>query len=407
MRQVVMNQMVVVVQDQLRIAQRLSSWDLMGHCWVKILIPTRNLPAGRYGCLSGRFEASDPLRSSIFERSESVVEPLGAVYPLMANMQLAGEAQKRYSSAILISTRYHAMELRHLRHFVAVAETRHFGRAAARLGMAQPPLSQSIMRLEESLGIKLLERTPRGVSLTAAGEALMAEAKPLLAQADLAERRVRQAADELASLSIAFVPMCAMHIMPLALHALRKQWPGVDVRLIERGSALTVASVKNGSIDLGVVVTSVADVHELESIVIERMSMVAAVPANWPLAQRTRISMADLTTYPLIMFPQQISQPVFAAFEAARRDAGVSSKVTQQARHPYTMLNLVANELGVGLMLDSARHLPVEGVVFIDIEDLSPSLDTEVSLIWTDRPHKPYHRAMLDIIRDLSLTVQK
>ena len=325
----------------------------------------------------------------------------------MANMQLAGEAQKRYSSAILISTRYHAMELRHLRHFVAVAETRHFGRAAARLGMAQPPLSQSIMRLEESLGIKLLERTPRGVSLTAAGEALMAEAKPLLAQADLAERRVRQAADELASLSIAFVPMCAMHIMPLALHALRKQWPGVDVRLIERGSALTVASVKNGSIDLGVVVTSVADVHELESIVIERMSMVAAVPANWPLAQRTRISMADLTTYPLIMFPQQISQPVFAAFEAARRDAGVSSKVTQQARHPYTMLNLVANELGVGLMLDSARHLPVEGVVFIDIEDLSPSLDTEVSLIWTDRPHKPSHRARLDIIRDLSLTVQK
>lgn len=273
--------------------------------------------------------------------------------------------------------------------------------------MAQPPLSQSIMRLEESLGIKLLERTPRGVSLTAAGEALMAEAKPLLAQADLAERRVRQAADELASLSIAFVPMCAMHIMPLALHALRKQWPGVDVRLIERGSALTVASVKNGSIDLGVVVTSVADVHELESIVIERMSMVAAVPENWPLAQRTRISMADLTTYPLIMFPQQISQPVFAAFEAARRDAGVSSKVTQQARHPYTMLNLVANELGVGLMLDSARHLPVEGVVFIDIEDLSPSLDTEVSLIWTDRAHKPYHRAMLDIIRDLSLTVQK
>ena len=212
------------------------------------------------------------------------------------------------------------MELRHLRHFVAVAETQHFGRAAARLGMAQPPLSQSIMRLEESLGIKLLERTPRGVSLTRAGAALMAEAKPLIAQADLAERRVRQAADELASLSIAFVPMCAMRIMPLAIRALRKQWPGVEVRLIERGSALTVASVKNGSIDLGVVVTSAADVSELESVHIERLRVVAAVPANWPLAQRTRIGIADLAAYPLIMFPQQITQPVFAAFNAAHLD---------------------------------------------------------------------------------------
>ena len=71
------NQMIVVVQEQLRIAQSLAGWDLMGHCWVKILTLTRNLPAGRYGCLSRRFEASDPLRSSIFERSETVVEPLG------------------------------------------------------------------------------------------------------------------------------------------------------------------------------------------------------------------------------------------------------------------------------------------------------------------------------------------
>ncbi|RKT14136.1 LysR family transcriptional regulator [Paraburkholderia sp. RAU2J] len=294
------------------------------------------------------------------------------------------------------------MELRHLRHFIAVAETQHFGRAAARLGMAQPPLSQSIMRLEESLGTKLLERTPRGVSLTSAGAALLAEAKPLIAQAEMAERRVRQAADELASLSIAFVPMCAMRIMPLAIQTLRRQWPGVDVRLIERGSALTVASVKNGSIDLGVVVTSAADVSGLESSTIERMRLVAAVPASWPLAQQASIRVADLAAYPLIMFPQQMSQPVFAAFEAARREAGLSPKVTQQARHPYTMLNLVANGLGVGLMLDSARHLPVEGVVFVDIDDIPTSFDTEVSLVWTDRPHKAYHRAMLDIIRELA-----
>ncbi|MGF6472127.1 DNA-binding transcriptional LysR family regulator [Paraburkholderia youngii] len=301
-----------------------------------------------------------------------------------------------------ISKSYQLMELRHLRHFVAVAETQHFGRAAARLGMAQPPLSQSIMRLEEQLGIKLLERTPRGVSLTPAGAALLAEAKPLIAQAELAERRVRQAADELASLSVAFVPMCAVRIMPLAIQGLRKQWPGVDVRLIERGSALTVASVKNGSIDLGVVVTSAADVSGLESVVIERLRVVAAVPAKWPVATQRSIRIADLARYPLIMFPQQMSQPLFAAFEAARREAGLSPRVTQQARHPYTMLNLVAHELGVGLMLDSARYLPVEGVAYIDIEDVPASGETEVSLVWADRPHKPYHRSMLDIMREIA-----
>ncbi|WP_028223037.1 LysR family transcriptional regulator [Paraburkholderia oxyphila] len=295
------------------------------------------------------------------------------------------------------------MELRHLRHFIAVAETQHFGRAAARLGMAQPPLSQSIMRLEEQLGVKLLERTPRGVSLTSAGAALLADAKPLVAQAELAERRVRQAAEERASLSIAFVPMCALRILPLAIQGLRKQWPGVDVRLIERGSALTVASVKNGSIDLGVVVTSLANVSDLESVVIERLRVVAAVPANWPVASQRSVRIADLAQFPLIMFPQQLSQPLFAAFETARRDAGLSPRVTQQARHPYTMLNLVAHELGIGLMVDSARHLPVEGVAFVDIDDVPASDEMDVSLVWADRSHKPYHHAMVTIIQELAL----
>ena len=102
------------------------------------------------------------------------------------------------------------------------------------------------------------------------------------------------------------------------------------------------------------------------------------------------------------MFPQQMSQPLFAAFEAARREAGLSPRVTQQARHPYTMLNLVAHELGVGLMLDSARYLPVEGVAFVDIEDVPVPGETEVSLVWADRPHKPYHRSMLDLMRDIA-----
>lgn len=295
------------------------------------------------------------------------------------------------------------MELRHLRHFVAVAELQHFGRAAARLGMAQPPLSQSIMRLEESLGTRLLERTSRGVVLTAAGNALLNEARSLIAQADLAERRVRQVgADECASLRIAFVPMCAMRVVPLAMKELHKQWPGVEVRLIERGSALTVASVKSGTIDFGVVARASADVSGLESFTIGRIGVVAAVPSTWPVARCSTLHLSALAGYPLIMFPQQLTHPAYDTFEAACREVGFAPNVTQQARHPYTMLNLIANELGIGLLPDSARHLPVEGVTFIEVEDMPRSFETDIALVWADRRQQPFHRAMLDIMRTLA-----
>src|SRR5262245_61131824 len=124
------------------------------------------------------------------------------------------------------------MDLHHLRHFVAVAEELHFARAAQKLGMAQPPLSQSIMRLEESLGAKLLERGGRQVRLTPAGAALLGEAREILARASLAERTVhRVASGEIAQLDIGFVPMSTTRILPQAILKFRKAWPDVEVRL--------------------------------------------------------------------------------------------------------------------------------------------------------------------------------
>lgn len=132
------------------------------------------------------------------------------------------------------------MELRHLRHFVAVAEELHFGRAAARLGMAQPPLSQSVMRLEANLGVTLLDRKQYHVTLTPAGQALLKEARPLLAQAALAEKAVqRAAAGVLPILRLAFVPMSLMRVLPQAIRQFHRAWPGVQVQLAERSSRNT------------------------------------------------------------------------------------------------------------------------------------------------------------------------
>src|SRR5262249_7280953 len=133
------------------------------------------------------------------------------------------------------------MELHHLRHFVAVAEELHFGRAAARLGMAQPPLSQSIRRLETSLELQLLERSRRHVALTPAGKVLLDEARRILAQVELAERLARRAATVgMDRLRIGFTPLAIYGVVPRAVTAFRKRWPGVQVTLEERSTSAQI-----------------------------------------------------------------------------------------------------------------------------------------------------------------------
>src|SRR3981081_1732970 len=144
------------------------------------------------------------------------------------------------------------MELRHMRHFVAVAEELHFSRAAARLGLAQPPLSQSIKRLEISLGVVLLTRTQRSVELTPAGHVFLDEARRTVAQADRAVHLARRAAiDDLTEIHITFVSAALYRILPAALRRYRAQCPEVEIHLEERATDLQLASLRDGSVDIG------------------------------------------------------------------------------------------------------------------------------------------------------------
>jgi DNA-binding transcriptional LysR family regulator len=295
------------------------------------------------------------------------------------------------------------MELRHLRHFVAVAEELHFGRAAARLGMAQPPLSQSLMRLEANLGVALLDRKQYHVTLTPAGQALLKEARPLLAQAALTEKAVqRAAAGVLPHLRLAFVPMSMMRALPQAIQQFRRSWPGVQVQLAERSSRNTVENLRNGNIDLGIVVPSLVDTEGLELRVVERARVVAAIPSRWPLGQRKSVRLAELADSSFVLFPQQMMNDFYTAFETTCRRAGFSPDISQQVNQAYTMFNLVANGLGVGLVQETARGMRVEGVSLVDIEDMPDSFITEVALAWMPNTISPPLHSMIALLQQMS-----
>lgn len=291
------------------------------------------------------------------------------------------------------------MELRQMRLFLAVAEELHFGRAAQRLGMAQPPLSRAIAQLENELGAPLLSRTSRRVSLTAAGEALRQQAEALLAQADLAERTVRQVATgELGRLRVGFVPWGAMRILPRALRDLRRHWPGVDVRLDEHMSRSQVEALRHGTLDAGILNRQYVDTSGLALATIETTRLVAAVPASWPIGQRRRVRLAELAEYPFVLFPHHWVPNYHATFEAACRRAGFTPRVAQQVGQTFTLFNMVANELGIGLIQDSARHLKVEGVSLVTISDMDDAFSAELAVAWSPARVTPPLRALLQAI---------
>jgi DNA-binding transcriptional LysR family regulator len=195
------------------------------------------------------------------------------------------------------------LELRHLRYFVAVAEELHFGRAARRLHMAQPPLSQQIRRLEEVVGTPLLTRTSRSVALTPAGTALLGRARRLL---DAAREGVEEAArigrGEAGTLDVGFVSSAIALGVPERLQAFRVRYPEVHVRLHEGQTAPTVARLLRGEVDVGIV-RDAEPQEGVETTVLATEGFVAVLPAGHPLTERRRISPRALRDEPFVFYP--------------------------------------------------------------------------------------------------------
>lgn len=276
------------------------------------------------------------------------------------------------------------MELRHLRHFVAVAEELNFHRAAMRLNMAQPPLSQSIRRLEDSLGVQLLDRSRSGVALTPAGTAFIDEARNALAHADLARKLARREAADSPEIRVSFNSSAMYRILPRLLSAFRELAPMTGMHLHELPSPLQISPILNGDRDIGFVSHNTRGLEEFETILVERSSLAAAVPAHWSLASRKFVTLADLAEYPFILPPRHdYTVGTDAAISLFRR-AGLMPSVIQSETHVSSTFALVGAGLGCTLTTGAAAVTTPENVTFVPIRDSALRAESGIRMIWRD-----------------------
>lgn len=266
-------------------------------------------------------------------------------------------------------------ELRQLRHFVAVAEHLHFGRAAQVLHISQPPLSRSIQDLERRLGATLLARTRRKVELTPEGGRFLAEAKRLLAQLERAMLEVgSMAAGAGGRLRLGFVSLADFGVLPGLLKAYKAARPGVALALREMLSPEQATALEAGELDFGLLLPPVAG--DLEHLVVQRERFVAALPARHRLARGAgRLAVRELAAEAFVMAPRDIAPGLhdIVALLAAR--AGFSPRVAQEAIQMQTVVSLVSSGLGVALVPASVANLGRRGVVYREIADAHPRLD--------------------------------
>jgi DNA-binding transcriptional LysR family regulator len=290
------------------------------------------------------------------------------------------------------------IELHHLRQFAAVADELHFGRAAARLCMAQPPLSQSIRRLEAGLGVRLLERTHRRVELTSAGRVFHEEARRTLAQADAAVTLARRAAaKEQMELRITFTTAALFRVLPAALRTFRARFPEVRLQLEERATDAQLGPLREGSVDVGLLHPPLKDTNGLQTRVIERDRLLAAVSAASVLAQATSLTLTNLAEQDFVLFPREQGPHLHDRITSACRRAGFTPRITLEPQRAHTILSLVGAGMGISLVGEGARSLRLDGVAFVPLSGLPDDFTWDLAVAWRARNGDPMLRAFLDV----------
>jgi DNA-binding transcriptional LysR family regulator len=278
------------------------------------------------------------------------------------------------------------MDLRRLRYFVATSEELHFGRAAKRLGMSQPPLSMQIRSLERELGVTLFDRDQRNVALTAAGEVLLRETRRILAALDHAKLVTQRAAQGLhGALSVGFITPAEYSFLPRLVRTFRQQYPGVTLQLREAMTDTQIEQLKRGALDVGLLYGAV-DGPGFSCQVIWSEPLVAAIPRKHALAASAApFSVKRLAGEELVMFPREIAPVLFDEILGFCRSGGFSPRITQEARQTQTIISLVSAGLGIAITPASIRHLERKGVVYRTFKERTPIV--RVSAVWSnDRP---------------------
>ena len=294
-----------------------------------------------------------------------------------------------------------AMELRHLRYFVAVAEALSFTKAAEKLRLAQPSLTRQVRNLEDEIGVKLFDRSKRRVTLTEAGRLFLFDSKRVLAICAESVAAVQQVnGGESSDLNIGYVANIHYGLLPATLGAFRKLRPGVALNLFDMTSAEQFLALDSRKIDLGFVgLPPALSGHALLSECVARDTMLVAIPVGHPLAKNPKLKLADLA-------PQFFIGRSTKTYPGARewltktcQEAGFTPRILQEADSEPILMQFVADGLGVALLPEQTTGLPHEGVVF---RPLVPPLLRESSIAWrADNPSKPL-KDYIQIVKELS-----
>jgi DNA-binding transcriptional LysR family regulator len=290
------------------------------------------------------------------------------------------------------------VELRHLRYFVTLARELHFGRAAAQLGIAQPPLSQQIQRLEAMLDTRLLDRTSRRVQLTDAGRVFLDEAERILAGMDLAVEKTRRAGrGESGELRVAFAATVMFLALPRIIREFRIRFPRVHLDLREMPTGPQLAALHAGEIDLGFVREPRPD-PALEIVTVMREPLRIAVNRSHPLAARPTLAVKDLADEPFVLFPADLAPGLHAQVMALCRAAGFSPRVVEESRELYTSVSLVEAGVGVSILPASVEKLGWREVRYRPIP--SPAAETRISAAWLRVRDRPVLRAFMGVVEE-------
>ena len=285
------------------------------------------------------------------------------------------------------------IDLRAWRQFVAVAEELHFGRAAQRLHMTQPPVTQAIAQLEKTLGIVLFDRTRRRVALTPAGEALLPDVRDMLERAQALPARARAAAaGEVGRVRLAFVSTIGFERLPVWVREFRALCPEVALELVEATGDVQLEALARGEIDAGLMLHSPGFAPPgLERLPVADEPLVLAMPASHPLAREDRLTLADVLAEPLVLFPRRIVPSLHDAILGLYHAAGRSPVVSQEAIQMQTIVNLVWGGLGVAWVPESVTQFRRAGVVYRAADAFAPAgrrqkaaplPRCETSLVW-------------------------
>lgn len=288
------------------------------------------------------------------------------------------------------------MDIKPLRYFVALAETRHFGRAAARLHLSQPPLSRQLAALEADLGVRLVERSPHSVALTAAGERFYRDAQAILAALEQAGHNARAAAaGTTGTLTIGFTMCAAYSVVPRYARTFGSAFPEVTLQLREVVSNDLAAQVLNGQIDAAIMFPGPAE----KGLVSRRLvtePLCVALSREHPKSRMRTLKIAQLAGEPFVLAAAEVAPTLRAAIVEHCREGGFAPDVRFEVQLQQTVLSLVNEGVGVALLPASMSKVQLEGVVFRKLAN-APLIDQV--LLWSSANRNPCLQTFLGTVQ--------